>query len=470
MLLLYAGLFAALALVGLGCWKWLLIQERWYCYKYEKTQDPAWRLKLEKLGEKHPELMLSRWFCLAQSEDACTELLRQRFPLPVRRKALNLWLKERLKGNWWAERCVPGRLRVFPGPSGPDDWAPSADLLRDALRRMPQPPSSTGQAIFEFYEVCLGLAYCGDRSVLPYLESQMFNGTGCYPDDPAAITDCYQGTRGVVALAASGNPFALRSVERALGYRRLGGLVAQEIRQMLETGCGYRAENLEQMEEALAEYENRRAVERAAAEVRCRELAEDIAQRSSAGYVLTPGRGNDVFTWEGNPLEREGGCIVAGRVIASDGTARVERLTVDSSGRCWLRESSLSHEEHLAFWRELLEFDIWRFSPPETARRPGSRRSYEDQCEGALVAFRAGERYRRLQRDGPLRRLLYPDDPSVMPFAMVEQHLPQSGPSTELSKGHTRQSVVDRWLRGEPWEEIAKAAAAPPPALSAIRP
>ena len=49
---LYVGLFVALALVGLACWRWPVAAEYWYCYRYEKTQDSKYIGKLARLGEK----------------------------------------------------------------------------------------------------------------------------------------------------------------------------------------------------------------------------------------------------------------------------------------------------------------------------------------------------------------------------------------------------------------------------------
>jgi len=88
MVLAYAGLFAALALVGLACWKWPVGAERWYAYKYEKTQKAEYRGKLEKLGQDRPELLLSRWFFLAGSEQTAPHVAD--LPLRVRQRALTV--------------------------------------------------------------------------------------------------------------------------------------------------------------------------------------------------------------------------------------------------------------------------------------------------------------------------------------------------------------------------------------------
>jgi hypothetical protein len=120
----YIAMFAALGLVWLGCWKWPVFAELWYCHRYEKTQDAVWREKLEALGERHPELMLSRWFHLVEGYGSPEELAG--IPLSIRQKGVGLYLGERLKGDWWKEKCY-SKYPSFPWPKR-DEWEPHRRL------------------------------------------------------------------------------------------------------------------------------------------------------------------------------------------------------------------------------------------------------------------------------------------------------------------------------------------------------
>jgi hypothetical protein len=452
MVLAYAGLFAALALVGLACWKWPVGAERWYAYKYEKTQKAEYRGKLEKLGEEHPELLLSWWFHLVKDYGHPDEFAA--IPLSVRRKGTGLFLGERLKGDWWKEKCSPSALPDFPSPRKREEWEPHVGLLREAMRRVDKPPSSTGAAIYLFYDMCLALALCGDDAGLPYLEDNLFNDAGYFPYAPDAITDCLQGPPGVVALAAHGNERAREDVLKGLQRLRRREEVAYRIEKALKAGEGCRPENLNWLRVTLAEYRKQRAAEKAAAEARYRELAAEINRSSCAACAVE----NRYFDY---PLH---GC----RLVCNDGSPAAEMVKVHWQFTWSLWREPLPSGEYAAFWQDLLEFDLWNL-PGESSFSRGPGRG--------LGGFRAGGKQRQFRRDEVEFPCRYPDEPATWVGPLVEERLQDkktflTGTFGRKLSNEELAGLVARWLRGEPWEEIVKvaASAAAPEAPSPNRP
>jgi hypothetical protein len=448
----YVAFFAALALVALGCGKWPVFAELWYCYKYEKTQDSVWRQKLAKLGEAHPEQPVSRWFYLMSYIHKWPEVAElpplrgiECLPLTARQKALGLWLRERLKGDWAAEPCVVPTLWSFPLMNSPKDWLPQVEILRDAMRRVRKPPSSTGVAICWFGDVCQALALCGDETGLPYLEDNLFNDAGLYPYREDAITDCMQGPPGVVTLAAYGNERAREDVLKGLRRLRRRTEVAYCIEETLKAGGDYRPENLAWLRATLADYRKQRAAEEAAAEERYRELAADIERLSCAGYWLEPCRSG----------------LTAGRVTCREGSPAVEEVRISLSGGWWLRRAEVSRGDCLGLWKELLAQDL--FSLPEEI-------TLAEWNDDTSAAYRIGERYRTVWRGGILATgCRLPDEPATWVGAFVAEQLKTGAAGTTgqmASPVKSMELLREAWFRGEPWEEVVRKF--PAPATSAM--
>ena len=142
LLFIYAASFGLLGLTLLVCLNWHIVQEHWYCYRYKKTQSADYRQKLVKLGERHPELPLSRWFYLLANPYTNDHSERMRdLPPEVHRRALGLWLREHFNGKWW-DGWV-SKLYLLGHLDDKDYWLPHVAFLRDALRSLPQPPPAS---------------------------------------------------------------------------------------------------------------------------------------------------------------------------------------------------------------------------------------------------------------------------------------------------------------------------------------
>jgi hypothetical protein len=431
----YAGLFAGLGLACYLCWNWPVVLERWYCHRYAKTGSPEYRHKLEDLGKEHPELLLSRWFRLKKYHERGGRY--EDIPVSIRQKAIGLYIREQLKGGWWTEQCVPtSSWPNFPPPRCRGEWVPHHDLLRDAMRRVDKPPSTTGMAIYTFYDVCLALAYCGDDTGLPYLEQNLFDNAGCYPYDTCAISDCSQGPRGVVVLAAHGNERARADVTRALAARLTRAKVARELERIIEQADDYPPLSVYWLKARLAGYRAARSVEMAAARARFEKLESDLERESCAAYEILPcrGFGDD-----------------AGRIVCQGGVVTIERayFGYDGSWKFWRAE--MKKEDFTSFWLELLEFDLWNL--PEKAK-------LTETTGHAQVAYRVGEKRCRVERSGEDAYVARRDDePSTWIWELADDRFAEKPPSSsgKLPNGVTAcVEFGEGWRRGEPWEKLLR--------------
>jgi hypothetical protein len=452
-ILAYAAPFLLLGLVAVVALNRHVFLEHWYCYKYERTHSSDYREDLEKLGGRHPELLLSRWFHLHSSKRPKNYRDQVRdLPPRVHLEAFGLLLQERFDGEWW-RRAPPARyplgLPEEPGPLGDRScWLPHVPLLKDALERMPQPPPNSAVYGIDLYMASRALAICGHDTGLPHLEDMLLEDFNVYPYDPGGITDHLDAQVGIVALAAHGNWRARQILDKGLGRLRVRQGLAARMRALLKRKPDLPADNLKWLTERLGEHEHWRSQERERAGDRYAGFAPNVRKSSFLGCAVVTGRGADFF----------GTHMLAARLTCDGGTVFAEKLRVDHRGNWWLHRAQIPFEDYAALWKELLQFDIWNLPQEDDSGRRG--------C--TTILFRAGKHIRRVARFTVHRGYRDPDCPSTWPHAWIQAYFEKSRvePLTGKLDPRSRSKASDKlWLSGEAWPP----ANGPPPSSQDTR-